>query len=243
MGKRSIKENKNIYFLTREEQGLTRLEASERTEGIITASRLEKIENEKIQPHPEDILALAKAYNKPSLIHHFCSHECAIGKIHRHDVHISSLSEIVLSTLSTLNTLNKEKDRLIEITEDGIISDDELEDFAMIANQLEKISITADALNLWVSDTIASGKIDKEKELSFFEPDFELDFYVDDNTRYIEYIIHFVTDGVLMGGEYRNIINEKYEEYIYTYLRYVTQELSDYDLEIRALIDKGILRY
>ena len=33
----------------------------------------------------------------------------------------------------------------------------------MIANQLEKISITADALNLWVSDTIASGKIDKEK--------------------------------------------------------------------------------
>ena len=153
MGKRSIKENKNIYFLTREEQGLTRLEASERTEGIITASRLEKIENEKIQPHPEDILALAKAYNKPSLIHHFCSHECAIGKIHRHDVHISSLSEIVLSTLSTLNTLNKEKDRLI----------DELEDFAMIANQLEKISITADALNLWVSDTIASGKIDKEK--------------------------------------------------------------------------------
>ena len=163
MGKRSIKENKNIYFLTREEQGLTRLEASERTEGIITASRLEKIENEKIQPHPEDILALAKAYNNPSLIHHFCSHECAIGKIHRHDVHISSLSEIVLSTLSTLNTLNKEKDRLIEITEDGIISDDELEDFAMIANQLEKISITADALNLWVSDTIASGKIDKEK--------------------------------------------------------------------------------
>ena len=78
-------------------------------------------------------------------------------------MHISSLSEIVLSTLSTLNTLNKEKDRLIEITEDGIISDDELEDFAMIANQLEKISITADALNLWVSDTIASGKIDKEK--------------------------------------------------------------------------------
>ncbi len=101
-----------------------------------------------------------------------------------------------------------------------------------------EVVIIKDTLQNWLD-----GKIDKEKELSFFEPDFELDFYVDDNTRYIEYIIHFVTDGVLMGGEYRNIINEKYEEYIYTYLRYVTQELSDYDLEIRALIDKGILRY
>ncbi len=101
-----------------------------------------------------------------------------------------------------------------------------------------EVVIIKDTLHNWLD-----GKIDKEKELDFYEPDFELDFYIDDNTRYIEYIIHFFTDGVLMAGEYRNIISEKDEEYIYTYLRYVTQELSDYDLEIRALIDKGILRY
>ena len=101
-----------------------------------------------------------------------------------------------------------------------------------------EVSITKDTFKAWLN-----GEFDKGKGLSFIEPDFELEFHIDDNTRYIEYIIHFFTDGVLIEGEYRNIIGKKSEEYIYTYLRYITQELNDYDLEIRELIDKGVLRY
>ena len=101
-----------------------------------------------------------------------------------------------------------------------------------------EVSITKDTFKAWLN-----GEFDKGKGLSFIEPDFELEFHIDDNTRYIEYIIHFFTDGVLTEGEYRNIIGKKSEEYIYTYLRYITQELNDYDLEIRELIDKGVLRY
>ena len=53
--------------------------------------------------------------------------------------------------------------RLIEITSDGVITEDEYEDFAMIQDKLEKISVTADALQLWVREKIAEGNIDQKK--------------------------------------------------------------------------------
>lgn len=65
--------------------------------------------------------------------------------------------------LASLNSVGKEKNRLIEITSDGVITEDEYEDFAMIQDKLEKISVTADALQLWVREKIAEGNIDQSK--------------------------------------------------------------------------------
>lgn len=53
--------------------------------------------------------------------------------------------------------------RLISITADGIIDDSEIDDFVNIQNQLEKISITVEALQLWTEQMIANGAIDMEK--------------------------------------------------------------------------------
>ncbi len=78
MGKRSIKENKNLFQLAREEAGLSRTAASERMD-YVSESRIEKIESEKIMPQPEDVLAMAKAYKKPLLNYHYCAHLCPIG--------------------------------------------------------------------------------------------------------------------------------------------------------------------
>ena len=75
MGKASTKENKNRYFQAREDLGLTRAEASELLE-VISEDRVEKIENERIAPQPYDVLAMARAYKKPSLCNYYCSHEC-----------------------------------------------------------------------------------------------------------------------------------------------------------------------
>ena len=63
--------------------------------------------------------------------------------------------------LATLNKLVCEKERLIEITVDGELSEDELPDFLKIKKELEKMSLAIDSLNLWLDQTIASGKIDK----------------------------------------------------------------------------------
>ena len=61
MGKKSIKENKNIYQKSREALELTRERAAELME-FISDDRIEKIESEKSYPHPDEIVAMAKAY-------------------------------------------------------------------------------------------------------------------------------------------------------------------------------------
>lgn len=125
MGKASTKENKNRYFQAREDLGLTRAEASELLE-VISEDRVEKIENERIAPQPYDVLAMARAYKKPSLCNYYCSHECPIGQEYVHEVEVKELSSIVLEMLASLNSVHKQKDRLIEIATDGKITGDEI---------------------------------------------------------------------------------------------------------------------
>jgi transcriptional regulator with XRE-family HTH domain len=162
MGRKSIREDKNIYFSSREEAGLTRAQASE-VIGTISESRLEKLETGKAAIYPEDVVDMAKAYKKPELCNYYCTHQCRIGKESVPEVKVSSLSEIVLGMLSALNSLEKQKDRLIEITADGIVSEDELPDFAHIQKQLDQIDHTVEELKIWVANTANSGNINAEK--------------------------------------------------------------------------------
>lgn len=158
MGRKSIKENKNIYQLSREEANLTRESASEKLV-FVSADRIEKIEYEKSLPHPEEILAMAECYKNPALCNYFCSHECPIGQQHVPEIKMKELSQITLEMLASLNVLEREKNRLIEITVDGEISEDEIQDFKKIQQQLAKISMAIDSLQLWVQKSIAEGKI------------------------------------------------------------------------------------
>lgn len=160
MGKKSVKENKNIYHLMREEQNLTREQASELME-TISADRIEKIENERSYPHPDEILLMADAYKAPQLCNYYCSHECPIGQEYVPEVSVKELSQIVLQMVSKLNSMNREKDRLIDIASDGEISADEYNDFATIQKQLSEMSMSIESFRIWVDKTIAEGKIDK----------------------------------------------------------------------------------
>ena len=158
MGRRSTKENKNIYQTSREAVELTRESAAEALE-FISADRIEKIESEKSLPHPDEILAMAECYKNPSLCNYYCSHECPIGQEYVPEVSFKELSQITLEMLASLNSLEKEKNRLIEITVDGIISDDELQDFKKIQTQLSQISLAIDSLQLWVEKALLDGRI------------------------------------------------------------------------------------
>jgi len=161
MGRKSTKQNKNIYQTSREEVGLTREGAAELLE-FISSDRIEKIESERSLPHPDEILAMADCYKNPSLCNYYCSHECPIGQEYVPEVKIKELSQITLEMLASLNSLDKEKNRLIEITVDGQISEDEIRDFEKIQEQLSQISMAIDSLQLWVQKAIAEGRIDKK---------------------------------------------------------------------------------
>ena len=160
MGRKSTKENKNIYQISRENAELTREAAAEQLE-FISSDRIEKIENEKSLPHPDEILAMADCYKNPALCNYYCSHECPIGQEYIPEVAAKDLSVITLEMLSTLNTLAKEKDRMIDIAADGKVTEDEISDFLRIKDNLESMSLTIESLKLWVEKTIVSGEIDK----------------------------------------------------------------------------------
>lgn len=162
MGKKSTKENKNIYQISRENMGFTREKASEAL-GHISADRIEKIESEKSMAHPDEILTMSECYKTPNLCNYYCSHECPIGQQYVPEITVKDLSKIILEMLASLNSINKKKERLIEITADGIIHDDEIHDFVVIQDELEKISMTVEALQFWVEATIIDNKLDKSK--------------------------------------------------------------------------------
>lgn len=161
MARASTKENKNKYQLVREELGLTREKASELLE-TIPPERIVKIESDKFVPYPDEVLTMAEKYKRPSLCNYYCSHQCPIGKEYVPEVEIKELSSIVLEMLASLNAVNKRKDRLIEITADGRIDVDEIDDFIYIQDELERISITVETLQLWAEKMLANGVIDAD---------------------------------------------------------------------------------
>ena len=161
MARVSTKENKNLYHRTRESLQLTREAASELLESI-TPERIEKIENERSLPHPDEVLVMAEKYKQPSLCNFYCANQCPIGQQYVPEVTVKDLSQIVLEMLASLNSMYKQKERLIEITVDGEVSEDELKDFIYIQVELERISIAVETLQLWSERMLATGKIDPE---------------------------------------------------------------------------------
>ncbi len=168
MARKSTKENKNIYQQTREGLDLTREEASELLE-TMTPERIEKIENERSLPHPDEVLLMSDKYKAPNICNYYCANQCPIGQQYVPEVKLKDLSQIVLETLASLNAMQKKKERLIEITVDGHISGDELQDFVFIQEELEKISIAVETLQLWCERMLDTGVIDAEQYQAYKE--------------------------------------------------------------------------
>lgn len=130
--------------------------------GAIPPERLARIENEKVQPHPDEVLLMAEAYKMPNLCNYYCANECPIGREYVPEIEIKDLSQIVLEMVASLNSMHRKQERLIEIAADGQIDGDEIKDFMHIQSELERISMTVEALQLWSEQMVANGAINME---------------------------------------------------------------------------------
>ncbi len=158
MGKASVRKNKNIYQITREKLGLSRAAAvtlipdNPDFPGMdgMTENRLVRIESGSVTVQPEDVVAMAKRYNEPELRNYYCCNECSIGRIDAPEVNPEiSVHEILVNMAVLLKNVNHKKIRLMEILEDGRVDNTELTDFDKIYEELEHISMTVEALQLW----------------------------------------------------------------------------------------------
>jgi hypothetical protein len=161
MARNSTKHNKTVYQLARDEMDISREKASELTG--LEPYRIERIENEKMEETPWDVVAMAQAYKKPELCNYYCANQCPIGQEYVPEVKVKELSQITLELLASLNAMNAKRERFIEITVNGKIDDDEITDFVHIQEELERISVTVETLQLWCERMLANGIIDEEK--------------------------------------------------------------------------------
>ena len=157
----------NIYKKTRKDSGMTRDDVCDLVVkdglGVMTPERLERIENDKFPIIPEEVMLLSKVYRNPALCNQYCSHECLIGQHYVPEVTVKDVEKIILPLVASLNTMKKSQERLIEITADGVIDDEELKDFVKIQEELERISVTIESLQLWTETMIAEKRINLEK--------------------------------------------------------------------------------
>ena len=167
MARVSTKANKNIYQRIREALHLTRESASDLLESLPpSGSRNRK---PSAPSPPDEVLVMAEKYKQPSLCNYYCANQCPIGQHYVPEVKIKDLSQIVLEMLASLNSMNKRKERLIEITADGVISEVELADFIFIQQELERISITVETLQLWAERMLATGSINAQQYQAYKE--------------------------------------------------------------------------
>ena len=160
MGKRSVRENKNVYQLSREGRELTREAASEALV-FLSPERIEKIESGRSAPHPDEVLAMESVYQNPELSNWFCTHECPIGMKYEQEVKLKSLAQVTVETLAALNAMDEEKNRLIAISVDGRVNDAERRDFDRILGKLNALDRAIRSMQIWLEHARQSGKIDE----------------------------------------------------------------------------------
>ena len=162
MGKRSVKENKNIYQQSREAAGLSR-EAAESIMTFVSADRIERIESGRSAPHPDEVLQMEQGYRNPELSNYYCTHECPIGMKYVEQAELKELPQLTVELLSALHAMEEERDQLIDISVDGRVNSTERKQFDIILKKLTVLDRAIRGMRIWIEDAINTGKLDKEK--------------------------------------------------------------------------------
>lgn len=134
----AIKENGT--FKSRE--GAARILGLDRT-------RIANIELGNIIAYPEEILVMADGYNAPELENYYCCSICPLGKKTVVPAELMELDRLALKVLKALKDTPYITDTIIDIADDGIISDSERPKLKKVLAELEEIEKITRCLKLW----------------------------------------------------------------------------------------------
>ena len=96
---------------------------------------------------PENILRMADLYNAPELRNLYCREMCPLGG----DVpvlELEDLDRITVKAMASLRKVAQTKELLLDITEDGVISNEEKPSLVKILKTLDEISAVAQSLKV-----------------------------------------------------------------------------------------------
>ncbi len=98
----------------------------------------------------ENAVLMADCYNAPELLNYYCLNECPIGQNMPLSTEVVGIERITVKLLKSLRVdeLSGLKDRLIEIAEDGEITEMELPTLQEIVEYLDSLSKTVSELKI-----------------------------------------------------------------------------------------------
>lgn len=106
----------------------------------------------KIIP-PDMVIKMSNLYNAPELENYYCTTMCPLG-CDMAKVEIADLDRISIKALSAFRKLGETKELLLNVTEDGMVSEDEKKDMEKILENLEELERITQSLKLWVKKNL-----------------------------------------------------------------------------------------
>lgn len=123
----------------------------------IDRGRLYRIESGVADPYPEEIHLMADLYNAPELKNYYCTEICPLG-CDMPKVAAVDLDRITVRALSSFKKISQTEKILLDITEDGIISDDERPAMQKVLENLGELEAIAQNLKVWVKKNLREMK-------------------------------------------------------------------------------------
>lgn len=114
----------------------------------IDRGRLYRIESGITNPYPEEIHLMADLYNAPELRNYYCREMCPLG-CDMPVLELDDLDRITVRAMASLRKVTETKEMLLDITADGIITDEEKPTLKKILATLDEITVIAQSLKVW----------------------------------------------------------------------------------------------
>lgn len=157
MSKFATKAAENIFCKARYEAAKFNERLSSR-EGAaeelgIDRTRLARIELGSTVPYQDEVLLMADCYRAPELKGNYCRGMCPLGK-GMPKIEDADLDRISLRALASFRKINEAKELLLDITADGIITDDEKTDLEKIISTLDEVNEITQNLKNWIEKNL-----------------------------------------------------------------------------------------
>lgn len=164
MGRGATKAAGNVWYEARMEAAkwndklLSRAGAAEALNMSEDAVKDAELGLNKCMPVDKAVL-MADLYRKPELRNYYCLHECPIGRTLAISDEALGLERVTVKLLKNLRVEDLEgvKDRLVDIAEDGRISDDEKPALEEILTYLDRLSKTVSELRIIGEKALGNG--------------------------------------------------------------------------------------
>ncbi len=157
MANLTAKTSSNIFYKARCEAATHNEQLSSR-EGAadymsIDRGRLYRIESGIAVPYPEEIRLMADLYNAPELENYYCRTMCPLGS-EIPKAELVDMDRITIRMLSTFRKIGETKEMLLDITEDGVIDENEKPQLEEILKNLEEVEEIAQSMKLWIKKNL-----------------------------------------------------------------------------------------